>query len=694
MRTRARTMPVHPAVATAAVAALTAASLAAVAAPASAATLEVTDADSWAAALETASENGTADVISILNDFSAPGSDWNYWGDEDLTIAGNGHTITWDGTDEGAALVAHIEGTLAADITVTDLTVEDFDSAGWGGIFIAAAGIITLDGVTATGTLEGPGAFLYAEGAVSILDSTFTGNHDTGESFLGEGGGGVHVTAAGEYGVSVSVVGSTFIENDSVVAGGALYVEGDASIEDSTFTDNTAQYVGGAVLAYSASIESSSFTGNSTTDTQDGEGDGGAVYIVPDSESEGGLEVVGSTFTDNTATGYGGAVYGTFLTSQTTTYEGNHADGMGGAIYAEGYSDVYNSTFSGNSSVGHGSAVYVEGYDYSWIESSTFTDNKTTAGVGTFVQERGYLDVYLSTFADNWAAGNPVHLWASGYGEGFDDDGVIFSFGSIYTGAMGSSSACAAEGFETTYNLDDDGTCTGDWSGEGDTAGDALLGELADNGGITLTREPAQDSDAIDLIPSDICLAYFDGGQGPASELAQEGPEVVVEEEIDNTLDQRGLSRLEALDYQDGGCDAGSVEVVKDITFPVETAMGDVTVTASGAWTQECVESLTIAEAGGTAPAGVAFPYGALAYCFVLPWEGGSVDITLALPTPVNQVYKTGTTWTQIPGATISEDGMTITYSVTDGGDLDEDGTTDAYIVDPAAPGVGAVFTG
>lgn len=756
MRTRARTVPVHPAAAAVAATALAVAGLTAIAAPARAATLAVTDAASWADALTVASSNGQADTISLLNDIDVPGASQNYFGNEDLTIEGNGHTVAWDGTDEGGALVAHQEATLDAAFALRDITFDGFASDNWGAVFIAAQGEITLDGVTITNTTAGPGAEFLAANDVHIVDSTFTGNDNdyddggavqiidyddvtfdvnvTGSTFDSNStiadGGAVYAESAllivedstftrnhaDEDGGAVlgensgDISGSTFAGNTSGDEGGAVYVDWGLDIMDSTFTDNSAGQSGGAAFSWGeVTVEGSSFSGNSavdyggavasgeegvdisssTFDANSTDGSGGAVYA-----DYGDMSIHDSIFSGNTAGEDGGAYYGTRLLSESTTYVDNHADGMGGAIFAEGYSDIYYSTLSGNSSGGHGSAVYVVGEDYSYVETSTFAGNKAAAGVGTFVQERGYLNVNFSTFADNWTAGNPVHLWASGNGEGLTDDGMIYSFGSIYTGAMGSSSACAADAFDTAYNLDDDGTCTGGWSGEGDTAGEARLGALADNGGTTLTRVPSQDSDAIDVIPADVCLAYFDGEGNPLPVEPEVQGEELPTTEDDSSHDQRGLSRLDALEYQGGGCDAGAVEVVKDITFPVTTPMGDVTVTASGAWTQECVANLTVAEAGGIAPAGVAFPYGALAYCFVLPWEGGSVDITLALPTPVNQVYKTGATWIQVPGATISEDGMTVTYSVTDGGDLDEDGAADAYIVDPAAPGIGATFTG
>ena len=59
----------------------------------------------------------------------------------------------------------------------------------------------------------------------------------------------------------------------------------------------------------------------------------------------------------------------------------------------------------------------------------------------------------------------------------------------------------------------------------------------------------------------------------------------------------------------------------------------------------------------------------------------------------MNSFWKVGpTTWTRVTDATIS--GTHITYSVTDGGALDQDGTADSLVVDPVGAGILAGFTG
>ncbi|MFN3866257.1 MAG: choice-of-anchor U domain-containing protein, partial [Demequina sp.] len=50
--------------------------------------------------------------------------------------------------------------------------------------------------------------------------------------------------------------------------------------------------------------------------------------------------------------------------------------------------------------------------------------------------------------------------------------------------------------------------------------------------------------------------------------------------------------------------------------------------------------------------------------------------------------------WSDVDGATFSNNGTTVTYTLTDGGELDEDGEVNGFIVDPVALAVQGTFTG
>lgn len=101
--------------------------------------------------------------------------------------------------------------------------------------------------------------------------------------------------------------------------------------------------------------------------------------------------------------------------------------------------------------------------------------------------------------------------------------------------------------------------------------------------------------------------------------------------------------------------------------------------------------AVTAAVSPGSEPSGVVLPVGVVSFNVTGLANGATVTITLNYSSnaAVNRAYKiNGTTYTEIPGATIGA--TSISYSITDGGALDADGVANGTIVDPIAP---AVFT-
>ena len=96
----------------------------------------------------------------------------------------------------------------------------------------------------------------------------------------------------------------------------------------------------------------------------------------------------------------------------------------------------------------------------------------------------------------------------------------------------------------------------------------------------------------------------------------------------------------------------------------------------------------------GSAPAGIAFPYGLFAFTVGECAPGFTADFTLTLPSapPPGTVYwKFGPTpgdgtphWYELP---VSIAGNVVSFSITDGGLGDHDGAADGFIDDPGGPG-------
>jgi predicted outer membrane repeat protein len=210
---------------------------------------------------------------------------------------------------------------------------------------------------------------------------------------------------------------------------------------------------------------------------------------------------------DATASGSGGGIYnnGT-LEVRNSTFSGNSApNGFGGAIFSDvsdsgsvaGPLEVRNSTLSGNS-VGNGGGGIANFYGTATVSNSTLSGNSANdfGGGGILISE-GTATVSNSTLWDNSAT-------ASGY----DGGGGIYNRGGgtvtlKNTIVANSPSASGENCYGTTitnggYNLDSDNTCGFGTNNNSLSGIDPMLGDLADNGGPTMTHALLEGSPAID----------------------------------------------------------------------------------------------------------------------------------------------------------------------------------------------------
>lgn len=204
-------------------------------------------------------------------------------------------------------------------------------------------------------------------------------------------------------GNTVTITGSTIQNNQSPTAGGGVRARGDVVLTNSSFIDNRSNGAsrgnpdgGGAIYSVSGDvfIDNSTFTNNSATVY------GGAVW------SGGETNIADSTFTGNFSRGVGdgGAVWGSsnILVNRTTFTNSNAAQladpANGGAIWGGGRVDIFDSTFSGNVAL-NGGAVYSSDLN---VANSTFARNEATAEGGAMYMISG--QILFSTFYENLAA--------------------------------------------------------------------------------------------------------------------------------------------------------------------------------------------------------------------------------------------------------------------------------------------------
>jgi predicted outer membrane repeat protein len=196
---------------------------------------------------------------------------------------------------------------------------------------------------------------------------------------------------------NLTLTNSTFTNNTASGniwddGGGAIYSAGNLNVNNSTFTNNTGD-IGGAINNFGdiCSVNSSIFTNNTG-------GSGGAIY------NKVYLTVTNSIFTNNTAA-YGGAIFkmGTLNVNSSTFKDNSATLGGSGAIYSDGPLNVANANFTGNTG-NFGGAI---GHNYGTLNiiNSTFTNN-TVRGYyssGGAILFEGNLNVTNSTFTDNTA---------------------------------------------------------------------------------------------------------------------------------------------------------------------------------------------------------------------------------------------------------------------------------------------------
>ena len=332
-----------------------------------------------------------------------------------LTITGDGIGETvFDGTDSTRLINSNPVGDVdnGGTLTLRDLSIEDARTAS----VFDNGGAVNADGLSLTRvSISGSdnaynGGALYVEGNITIADSTFTDN-DTSEYGA--------VVYAWNPDRTVSISNSVFNGNTAGQVGGAINAA-TVSVTGSTFTNNVAAFYAGAINAATVSVTGSTFTNNDAD--IGGAINGGTINVANSIFSDNdavtysgainaltAATVSNSTFTDNDAH-TGGAIGATTLTVTRSTFTDNNANDEGGAIYATTVTAT-NSTFTGNSSE-YGGAIYATTVT---ATNSTFTSNSADSGGAIYAPDP---TVTNSTFTSNSADYGGAILAATGTVDG------------------------------------------------------------------------------------------------------------------------------------------------------------------------------------------------------------------------------------------------------------------------------------
>ena len=311
------------------------------------------------------------------------------WKEGTLKVTNSNFTNNIKNYKNGDNLVGAI--TTIGNATVSGSNFVN-NSGRWGGAISATGAELRKNSSTLTvsNTIFKDNAALYA-GAVyiwgsnyNIADCVFDNNTAFGKGNMtpnNNNGGALVVSQVSRFNepITGTISGSKFTNNKAQYGGAAYFNKGFVTITDSVFENNVATAEGGAVGFSHASIKdlvvsinNSSFVGNKAPVA-------GAIFTNVDSK------ITNSNFTKNTAS-KGGAVLnenGAKLTVDNSTFKDNAADSYGGAVLNNGELIVTNSVFDANDILNRGSAGVDHGGAaiYNWenakldISKSNFTNN-------------------------------------------------------------------------------------------------------------------------------------------------------------------------------------------------------------------------------------------------------------------------------------------------------------------------------
>ena len=249
---------------------------------------------------------------------------------DNTTIDGGG-LITLD----GALAVRVVFVGRDTSVVLNNLGISNGTSAGspelsGGGAYNAGALTVMNSTFSGNGGVPlGNGGAIHNEGTLAVANSTFSGN-----------GRGVEVGGAISNGGTLTVESSTFSGNDTDIGGGGIFNQGALTVDNSEFSGNHAFAAGAIYNEATLTVSNSAISGNTA-----GILDGGAIFNV------GSLTVYKSTIAENTAGASGGGIFnGGRLTVKSSAITNNIAREDGGGIYTccGGTLTLRNTSVTGN----------------------------------------------------------------------------------------------------------------------------------------------------------------------------------------------------------------------------------------------------------------------------------------------------------------------------------------------------------
>ncbi len=386
--------------------------------------------------------------------------------------AGASTTITVDSNGDGVATATNCTDLVPGNCTLRDAALAAIDGDTIN--FDASISLITLT----AGTVETTAVNIIGPGASSLTITTTAaaGSYDL---FSVEGIGDAVISGLTVTKNRIKSLNDGKFTLDGVTVsgstgayGGALYAGNDGELEiiDSTFENNTATTEGGAVYIYNdndATISGSTFMNN------EAENDGGAIF----GEIHYNVTIVDCTITGNSAADDGGGLAldnkkpDNVLSITDTTIDANDAD-LGGGLRIDAQDplivSITNSTVSNNTAQTDAGIGFDDPGITATINNSTISANAALYGSGgVYIGSGSSLTVNQSTISANSSAGTSPE-WGGGGIQLGDNTSVVTLSGSIVSG--NSSGVAGAADFGLYSSLASDTASI--------TATNSLIGEV------------------------------------------------------------------------------------------------------------------------------------------------------------------------------------------------------------------------
>jgi hypothetical protein len=362
-----------------------------------------------------------------------------------IADAQSGDTIVFAPSLDGQTIALSKGGELLIDKNLTiagpgagQLTVSGNKTSR---VFEVATGMqVTLSGLTISNGKAVYGGGILNNGALTVSNSTVSGNYATVPStkIFNEGGG------IDNFG-TLTVSNSTLSNNVTTGTGGGIKSAGNLTVTNSTVLGNTGGGIdcAGTTTTISGSTVSQNSAGagagifnhsnttltitNSTvsynTTTGTGTGDGGGILNYGTATISGS-----STISDNTASEYGGGIYNSngTLTITGSSLMGNSA-GDGGGIFTQGRHAVNvngGSILSGNTAKESGGGIYIYSGTLT-VSGSTISNSPLSANSAGLAGGGIYVNTYATVTVENYSKiiGNSAQV-----GPGAD----VYNLGVLY----------------------------------------------------------------------------------------------------------------------------------------------------------------------------------------------------------------------------------------------------------------------